>query len=403
MYARMSALALLLPSSFLLSCAGTSPTPEPGAPAATEAPVAAAPDAPKDDALAPIEAEMAQRLDEGKPFDHDEALFDRLLSVTRAGRERYPARIWFLFFAPELRAKITEPTLQPSKRDQLAFDYLTTVLPAAWSLRVAGLARSHDPVLGGRMEQRDACPAPLLAAYDKAREIQGPTAKIEPWRGVTHLFYGSHEETRGVEFARPALVMAREFMGENLEGKDLADVGAGSGPSLPAFREALGPKSKLYAVEVDPFVLQVAENLAKGLDVTPVQCGNADVNLPENSVDIIVMTGVHMASGLDEWYETETLPWLRTMSVALRDGGVLIIDDGNQDLVEEKKDLVGKVERAGFTSLALRKGKEHPRAPSEWIAVFRVDKAKEYVGPAPAAPAEPAAAAAPAAPAAATP
>lgn len=383
MLVRLSPLALLLPSLTLAACSGGAPAPQPEPPATVDAAAPEAkPDAPAADLLAPIEEEMAQRIEQGKPFDHDEALFDRLLSATRAGRERFPARIWFLFFAPELRAKITEETLQPSKRDQLAFDYLTTVLPPAWSLRVAGLARSHDPALSEKMAQRDACPAPLLAAYDKAREIQGPTAKIEPWRGVTHLFYGSHEETRGVEFARPALLMAKEFMGDNLEGKDLADVGAGSGPSLPSFRAALGPKSKLYAVEVDPFVLQVADNMSKGLDVTPVQCGNADVNLPAGSVDIIVMTGVHMASGLDEWYETETLPWLRAMSLALRDGGILVIDDGNQDLIEEKKDLVGKVERAGFKSLTLRKGAEHPRAPSEWIAVFRVDKNAEYVGPA---------------------
>lgn len=373
---RLASFPAALAVAAFLGCNGPSETPvtpESGAHAA----------APSEDRFVPIEEEMAARLEQGKPFEHDADLFDRLYTLTKSGRERYPARIWFLFFDTDLRARIVEDTLKPSKRDQLAFDYLTKVLDPAWSLRVAGVARGQNPELKEKLGLPENCPDPLRAAYEKAREIQGSSAHIEAWRGVTHLFYGSHEESRGVDFAKPAVVMATEFMGGSIEGKDLADVGSGSGPSLPAFRAAIGPTAKLYSVEVDPFVLQVMENVSSGLEVIPIQCENANVKLPPDSVDIIVMTGVHLGSGLDELYEKETLPWLHTMSTALRPGGVLIIDDGNQDLLEEKKDLMRKVERAGFTSLAMRKGKEHPRAESEWIAVFRVDKN----APAPVAPA----------------
>lgn len=218
---------------------------------------------------------------------------------------------------------------------------------------------------------RENCPAPLLAAYDTDREMRGPTADVEIWRGVYHLFWGFHEESRCKVFAQPAIVMADTFIG-GMKGKDVADVGSGSGPSLPSFREAIGPKGKLYSVEVDPFALDIMTHMAKGLDVTPVQCANADVKLPENSVDIIVMTGVHLGSGLGELYESQTLPWLQTMSKALRPNRILIIDDGDMELLGQ--DLEKKVDRAAFQTLAVRKGTEHPRRESAWIAVFRVQK-----------------------------
>ena len=213
---------------------GTEPARSPAAPT-MEIPLARPPAAnlpgPKqaaEDHLAPIEEEIARRLEAGKSVKNDAQLFERLYAAALGYPVGYPARLWFLFFDQALIAKVREPELQPSPRDREAFNYLTKVVDPAWSLRVASVSRGLQGPHRERMRRRENIPTALLKPYDAAVRIKLPYP-IEPWFGVTTLILGDFQERRGRMLAEPVLRMARKFLGD-LKGKVLADVGSGCGP-----------------------------------------------------------------------------------------------------------------------------------------------------------------------------
>ena len=104
------------------------------------------------------------------------------------------------------------------------------------------------------------------------------------------------------------------------------------------FRSGIGPGAKLYACELDKYTMDLLAYTGRGTDADIRQCFKADCALGEDTVDIINMTGVHLGNYLDEsgnqTIEKVLLPWLRTMAKALRPGGVLVINDGTWDMIE---------------------------------------------------------------------
>lgn len=307
---------------------------------------------------------MARRLEAGQTFARDEELFTRLCTVGRQIPNGYPVRLWLALFSPELQARIPDARLKCNPSDRAALDYLTHTLEPAWSLRIATVTR----VEGRTPRGRALCPKPLLPSLARAEHPQD----AKPWEGVRHLMWGGHDEVRGRAIARAPIELAKKHLGD-LKGKDLADIGSGSGPTLPAFRQAIGPDACLFAVEVDPMSLHLMQHLHGDLGIRPVLGRSRDICLPDESVDWMVMTGVHMGAGLTSpAYEEVTLPWLESMNRALRPGGVLIIDEDHQDLLQDG--AIPKTERAGFRLLELRQGAEFQRAPGEWIALFRATR-----------------------------
>lgn len=321
--------------------------------------------------LGRLEAEMADRLERGKPFADDEQLFDRLYLLARASGETHPYRLWLALFSPRLKARIRTASLVPTPWDRKAARYLTEVLDPAWSLRIASVARSQDPQVQEAHLGPRHCPPALRRAMRSAAGVWGqPEEVIAPWTGVNHLFFGSYTEARGRRFAETSLRMARTYLG-GLRGLAMAEVGAGSGPCLETFREALGPEGRLYAVEVDPFALDLLRELNGELGVWAILGTPRSSELPSQSLDMITMIGVHLGPGLTQLYKDFTLPWLRSMARALRPDGIMVIDDGDAALL--RLGAIPKVEAAGFTKLVLLRGADHPRDPQEWVAVFRVD------------------------------
>ena len=318
-----------------------------------------------------LEKEMAGRLEEGRPFSDDAGLFDRLYRLARASGETHPYRLWLALFSPRLQARIRTQTLVPTPWDRKAVRYLTQVLDPAWSLRIASVARSGDPEVEKAHLGPQHCPPALRQAMRSAALVwDQPEDRVAPWTGVNHLFFGSYTESRGPRFAETSIQMARTWIG-GLRGRAMAEVGAGSGPCLEAFREALGPGGKLYAVEVDPFALHLLRDLNGGVGAWAILGTPRNSELPRRSLDMITMIGVHLGPGLTDLYKDFTLPWLRSMARALRPGGILVLDDGDAELL--RLGAVPKVEAAGFTKLVLLRGADHPRDPHEWVAVFRVD------------------------------
>jgi ubiquinone/menaquinone biosynthesis C-methylase UbiE len=117
---------------------------------------------------------------------------------------------------------------------------------------------------------------------------------------------------------------------ENLEiGPEdrIADIGAGSGYHV--FRMApLASKGKIYAVDIQPEMLEVIERRKKTMDIDNIELIPGDeknVNLPEDSVDKVLMVDV---------YHEFSFPAeiMRSIKRALRPGGkVYLIEYRGED------------------------------------------------------------------------
>ncbi|MCR5661975.1 MAG: class I SAM-dependent methyltransferase [bacterium] len=220
-----------------------------------------------------------------------------------------------------------------------AFEYMADLDPI-WCLIYAGDTCSNTKEYTGG---RDNLPERYRAYWDDIKN--GRNENATAITALSHIVYNSYDYNRGKKLSHQVL-KAIEDSGINVKGKIIADVGAGSGMALPFFREAAGDGVKLYGVDLDPYTLDLLKFTAKFADADVVDCTYSDCCLPEESVDIIVLLGVHMGSGFHEHYEKETLPWMKSMWKALRPGGIIVIHEGNMELLDEG--LVKRMESIGF-------------------------------------------------------
>jgi predicted methyltransferase len=106
-------------------------------------------------------------------------------------------------------------------------------------------------------------------------------------------------------------------------GMDVADVGAGTGLFTRLFAEAVGPKGKVYAVDIAPKFIEHIEKTCKeaGLkNVTGVVCKPDSAELPEGSVDLVFIC--------DTYHHFEfPQKTMASLHKALRPGGQLVLVD----------------------------------------------------------------------------
>lgn len=138
-------------------------------------------------------------------------------------------------------------------------------------------------------------------------------------------------------------------------GDRVADLGAGTGAYLEVLAEAVGPKGKLYAVDIAPKLVEHLRQRARaaGLDqVEAVLATPESINLPPRSVDLVFTS--------DTYHHFEH-PDATNASVkaALRPGGRYVVLDferipgTSRDWILEhvragKKTVIEEVEAAGF-------------------------------------------------------
>ncbi|MBY0587959.1 class I SAM-dependent methyltransferase [bacterium] len=103
-------------------------------------------------------------------------------------------------------------------------------------------------------------------------------------------------------------------------GLEVADIGAGTGYLSFRLAEGVGPQGKVYAVDIQPEMLDIIRERMKERSISnvePIQGTEKDPKLPPESVDLIIM--------VDVYHEFE-YPYEMTVAMhrALRPGGRLV-------------------------------------------------------------------------------
>jgi protein-L-isoaspartate O-methyltransferase len=79
-------------------------------------------------------------------------------------------------------------------------------------------------------------------------------------------------------------------------GDTVADIGAGSGYYTMKLAELVGPKGKVYALDIQPEMLAIIKNRMKGAKVShieTIQNNETELKLPASSTDLFLMVDVY--------------------------------------------------------------------------------------------------------------
>ncbi len=140
-----------------------------------------------------------------------------------------------------------------------------------------------------------------------------PELKVEEW---VERFEG---ESREIFSSRAQIAEALKIE----PGQVVVDVGAGTGPFIGLFAEAVGDEGKVYALDIAPsFVEHLAER-AKSEGYPQIEarlCGEKSVDLPKDSADLMFICDVYHHF---EYPESS----MASIHDALRTGGEVVIVD----------------------------------------------------------------------------
>ena len=161
----------------------------------------------------------------------------------------------------------------------------------------------------------------LAAALLTAQEKSVKPGINDPFRDPDlKKFIGTFEgESREIFTRRERIATACKLK----PGMDVADVGAGTGLFTRLFAQQVGPKGKVYAVDISRKFLDHIDKTckeAKLTNVASVQCSDTSCKLPPGSVDLVFVC--------DTYHHFE-FPFRSLASIhqALRPGGRLVVVD----------------------------------------------------------------------------
>src|SRR5215203_969667 len=161
-----------------------------------------------------------------------------------------------------------------------------------------------------------ACGGPLPA--DGKDTPVAVAAKREPANVMSFEGAAWLEREGRAEAEKPEVVL--EAM-ELRPGMTIAEVGAGTGFFSRRLAKAVGPTGKVYAVDIQPEMLELLEKYAaqEGIkNITPVLGTDTDAKLPAGSIDRILMVDVY-----HEFQKPEEM--LASLRKSLAPGGTLTL------------------------------------------------------------------------------
>jgi ubiquinone/menaquinone biosynthesis C-methylase UbiE len=113
-------------------------------------------------------------------------------------------------------------------------------------------------------------------------------ADVMSWEGAEWLFRETRIEEEQPEAMLDALNIPR--------GATVADVGAGAGYHSIRLARRVGPKGTVLATDLQPQMLKMLKDNARGARVTnikPIRATQTDTKLPDAKVDLILMVDVY--------------------------------------------------------------------------------------------------------------
>jgi ubiquinone/menaquinone biosynthesis C-methylase UbiE len=154
-----------------------------------------------------------------------------------------------------------------------------------------------------------------------APEPAVPPSLNEPWKSedIDPLVRMLEAESREIYQHRELLAAV---VGA-LPGAVVADIGAGSGFMVELFARDVGPAGKVFAVDINPTMLELIEQRAREdaiANITTVLAEEDHTRLPPNSVDIVFVCDTYHHFAFPE-------ATMRSVWEALRPGGQLVVVD----------------------------------------------------------------------------
>jgi ubiquinone/menaquinone biosynthesis C-methylase UbiE len=155
------------------------------------------------------------------------------------------------------------------------------------------------------------------------------------------------------------------------KGSTVADVGAGSGYMTQRLAEHVGPAGKVYAVDIQPRMLELLrDNMRQhGIaNVEPVLGAVDDPKLPKNAIDLILLVDVY-----HEFSEPQKM--LRHMRESLKSDGRLVLleyrgEDPTVPIRPEHKMTIAQV-KTELEPEGFRLAETIESLPRQHILIFR--------------------------------
>ena len=116
------------------------------------------------------------------------------------------------------------------------------------------------------------------------------------------------------------------------EGMTVVDYGCGPGHYTIPLAEMVGPKGRVYAVDIQPLAMETIERQAsrKSLhNITTVLVDSFDTNIPDSSADVVLLIDAfHMITDRDALF--------KEICRLLKPSGVLFMDSGHMKPLKAK-------------------------------------------------------------------
>jgi ubiquinone/menaquinone biosynthesis C-methylase UbiE len=199
-------------------------------------------------------------------------------------------------------------------------------------------------------------PTATVRGQDTTTTQQSPRKTSTPYTGDLSIFeYPDREQKLHIEQVMYALGIK--------PGKNVADIGAGSGWFTVRAARRVTATGSVYAVDINPEAIRYIKERAEKEKLTNVQTvmGKADSpELPPNSIDAVLM--------LKTYHEiAKPVDLLRNLRPALRTGarmGIIDREGNGENHGVQKKVVLQEAEQAGY-----RLVEEH----DDWVKADRMD------------------------------